>query len=57
MLSLSLSSLARRSMPNVRRNFAMAATCQTLPNSVVVVEYKYGPNMLARREPYHAGHL
>jgi len=28
-----------------------------LPDSVVVLEYKYGPHFLQRREPHHQGHL
>jgi len=47
--------MARRAMPLVRTAFSTVAAA--LPESVVVLEYKYGPRMLQRREPYHAGHL
>ena len=45
--------MARRTVPLVRYSTVAAA----LPESVVVLEYKYGPRMLERREPFHAGHL
>lgn len=38
--------------------YSTTAVRQTqLPESVVVLEYKYGPRFLQRREPYHQGHL
>lgn len=50
-----------------RNNIARSAACcysttpvlrnTEIPSSVVVLEYKYVPNMIQRREPVHEAHL
>jgi uncharacterized protein YciI len=57
MLSHFAKTLLRSSSPLVRSYSITTVLKAQLPSSVVVLEYKYGPRMLERREPYHQGHL